>query len=398
VVLFSNKGAVMKHIFLLVPYICVVGMAQEKNWIQVPETSTQLQISGKIQLNGNLEFYGGKKGLFQKEGVPEPAKILLKGDPQKTNNLQYFFTAASSSITLKSKSNTSCGDLTTEIIINGGNSGPRFDKAFAQLDTWLLIGYTGSLFASNGEPDTLIAANNNIGGPKSPQVRLISKIAKTKLTFSYEDTVKENYWNSGSLVTRWDVPFSEGNISLRGVARHYQNNHVNKYGYATALGLDYKVGSDKIVADLVYGKGAGNFISGTMGLAKQPQDIFFYKGTTYLWEAKGACLGYTHVWTPTVKSNLIGSLVKVTKDKNLESAINKHSLEDFEVQKKDKKNIPLPTYDSYNKKLYTMAVNTIWEPNKAIFVGGEVAYNYRNTFGNNEGKEACLGVVTKLKF
>jgi hypothetical protein len=102
-----------------------------------------------------------------------------------------------------------------------------------------------------------------------------------------------------------------GHLSLRGVAQNYSrqvdflgpNEKIkSKISVSGAVSGDVKVGNDTLVFQLSGGPGIGRYM---LNAAATPFVSVDANNDLQLWTVYGYHLGYTHVWNPMMRSNLV---------------------------------------------------------------------------------------------
>jgi hypothetical protein len=120
-----------------------------------------------------------------------------------------------------------------------------------------------------------------------------------------------------------------GTVSLRGVSQYYSVAQGNadpatKFSVSGAVSGSLKLGGDTVVAQFAGGSGIGRYLLNAVGVtqnldATDPSAIggnpgaFLIVGSSLvLPRVYGGHLGYTHVWNPEFRSNLIGAATFVS--------------------------------------------------------------------------------------
>ena len=371
--------------------------AEEAGAFKVPGTETTLKFNGFAETALFYQFQGGFEFLYTGcDYYICPSAIALKGE--HVNNWQTAMTVAYSRFGVQSSTPTPVGVAGTRFEVDAAkgyqlegqtdthSSFIRIRHGYGTVGDTLLMGQTWSTFADlNTFPDQMDENPFfNLAALRAPMIRVGFPVGGAKLTFALEDpyftsfnaTAKPPageaaFWNVPDFIARLDFGSGPATFSLRGVVKQYRTQTASTAGGGGAIGAAIKLGNDTLVADVSGGPGIGTYIYGATinpagGLA---QDAIQTNATTITtWKVIGASAGYTHVWSPVVRSNLMASGVWTNTNSDIQT-------------------FARAAYDLSNKNVYSVSVNTYWQPAKIFWVGLEGYYNARENFASQHGEE-----------
>jgi len=165
-----------------------------------------------------------------------------------------------------------------------------------------------------------------------------------------------------------------GTVSVRGVTQYYRQvftdaagntldrDPASKWSASGAASGTVKFGADTLVWQFAGGPGIGRYYLNALGTGGSGAGGYTVDaaGNMQLWTVYGGHLGYTHVWNPMFRSNLVGA-GSWASDANINgvaatNAVQKQWLQGF--------------------------VNTFWTLTKTAEFGLEFAYGRWNSFTN----------------
>lgn len=172
---------------------------------------------------------------------------------------------------------------------------------------------------------------------------------------------------------------SWGTLSIRGVTQYYRQaftdaagntidrDPASKFAIAGAASGSLKVGADTLVWQFAGGPGIGRYLLNALGTGASGAGAFTVDGTgsMQLWTVYGGHLGYTHVWTPAFRSNLVGAATFVS----------------------DPKIDGVAATNAVEKRLLQGFVNTFWTFAKNAEFGLEFAYGEWTSFSTATSPE-----------
>jgi hypothetical protein len=170
---------------------------------------------------------------------------------------------------------------------------------------------------------------------------------------------------------------SWGTLSLRGVSQYYRvfvgdADPLSKWSFSGAASGSFKVGGDTLVWQFAGGPGIGRYLLNAMGatvnlpssdpaaIGGNPGGFLISGSELHLVTVYGAHVGYTHVWTPEFRSNIVGAGTWIS-DPGLAAR---------------------PVTNVNEKRLLQGFVNSFWTFAKNAEVGLEFAYGRWNSFEN----------------
>jgi hypothetical protein len=360
---------------------------------KIPGTETTIKFNGFAETTLFYQFSGGAAQLSSAcDYYICPPLIALSG---ANTPAQTAMTSAYSRFGVQTTTPSPAGAVGTRFEVDAAkgyqligqtdthSSFIRIRHAYGTLGDWLLVGQTWTTFADLAVFPDQQDENPvfNLAALRAPMIRLSTSNGPVKFALALEDpyatSIKGAYWNVPDIIGRVDYSGSFGSLSARAVAKQYKNNLANTFGFGGAVGAAIKVGSDTLVLDAAGGPGIGSYIYGST-LGPVPEDAVQTLTDIKLWTVVGGSVGYTHVWTPAVRSNLMASAVWTKGDNDIKAAV------DAAAVLAGANGVP---YNSANKNVYSAGFNTYYTVAKNFWVGAEFWYNRRHTFGGQHGDE-----------
>ncbi len=369
----------------------VAAGAEEAGAFKVPGTETTLKFNGFAETALFYQFSGGSEFLYTAcDYYICPAAIALNG--QKTNDWQTAMTVAYTRFGVSSATPTGVGTIGTRIEVDAAkgyqlegqtdthSSSIRIRHGYGTIGNVFLMGQTWSTFADlNTFPDQMDENPLfNLAALRAPMIRVTIPVSTASLSLALEDpyftSLTANpaptraFWNVPDFVARLDFGTGPATLSLRGVVKQYKTETASTAGGGGAVGASVKLGNDTLVLDVSGGPGIGTYIYGaTLGPTAEDA-VQVNANTIKTWKVWGASAGYTHVWTPVVRSNVMASGIWTASNSDIRTA-------------------SAAAYDAANKQVYSVGVNTYWQPAKIFWLGVEGYYNYRKNFADQHGDE-----------
>ncbi len=354
----------------------------QPGFFKIPGTDTTIRFNGFAEMTYFYEFSGQTDVAGNGEFYNTPGSVLLDGDPltnRAPNSLGFeavysrfgFLTNTPSSV-----GNIGVrieGDFNHNIQLAGGtftNKGDlRVRHAYGTVGDVLLLGQTWTTFADLGSFPDQQDENPvpNLSALRAPMVRVTLPAGPTKLSIAAENPYFTNlaghYYVIPDFILKLDIPAAGvGSFSIRALTREFKNAAHSAQGFGAAVGAAIKVGGDTLVLDGEVGVGMGPYMVSTFPDAVDiVTDIKMF--TTF-----GGSAGFTHVWSPEFRSNLIFAILAASENSDIQA---------FD---------PV-AYAAVNKTVVTGAFNTYWAVARNFWVGVEFWYNWRKTFGDVKGKE-----------
>jgi hypothetical protein len=375
--------------------------ADTPGYFKVPGTDTSISLYGYVALDGTYDLLGTVPP--QSAGI-SMYNTILDGPgtvPGAYPSQSYELSAQRSRFGFITTTPTDLGDLKVRIegdfLGKSGGSGPsnrtdfRLRQAYGELGGFL-VGQSDSLFVDPAAYPDIVDFDMAVGSwttfTRWAQVRYTCHPSNnTVLAFSVEDPYTQR--NSGATTTNkdysefpnnvvgaFDYKDTWGHIGLRLAYQRFgyftgQTSTTPQVSFSdTSLSWvvsgNVKFGSDNLVYNV--GRGSGNYgmLFGTLGsasstgvIADGPQLNATSSGYTGIVSPYQGGAGYTHVWTPKLRSNLILGEVKWNEDDSL--GVNGNKV----------------------RKIDAIYLNTFINPTKSTTVGIEYERIQTHTFDDN---------------
>ncbi len=399
-------AAVLVGLGLAMPF---AGSAEDAPGVfKIPGTDSTIKFYGYVQTDVTFDFRARDPNVEGNDWAVHTPNLPLDGSAEATNKKnQLYMTARTSRFGLETNTPTAIGAIGVKLEgdFNAVNleSGQTFTNSMLfrlrhAYGTWnssygtLLVGQTWSNFLDLASyPDTVdFNGPGTIALVRNPMIKYTFKIpgaSGVSLAISAENApgTDGNDFNGSinsdgsSNTTRMqtipdftaNLGFSGpwGSASLRGVTVNNRFagsttvpnlSQVNKQGFGGAASAALKLGGDTFVVHGVYGGGIARYIF-DVGLST---GAVVANGTDLVnVQAGGVHAGYTHVWNPQWRSNLVGAITYI-KNPEINGA---------------------PRFDNgTNEQLIEGFVNTFYTFAKNAEFGLEYEWGRRKTFSPNE--------------
>jgi hypothetical protein len=329
---------------------------------KLPGTDSTLKLYGYVQLDTTFDFAGRDPNVEGNDWAVHIANVPLeKSAEYVTKKNQLYMTARTSRFGIETNTPTAIGAVGVKLEgdFNAANleSGQSFTNSvlFRLRQAYgtvggLLVGQTWSNFLDLGSyPDTVdFNGPGSIALIRQPQIRYTLPLGPAKLAIAVENapgTDGNDYGGSTNITTIQSIPDFTANLttsgawghfSLRGVTMNYKRapnttvagatvldptgSSYSKQGFAGAASGSFKIGADTLVAHAVYGTGVGRYIF-NVGLS---EGAATNTGTALvLWDAGAYHVGYTHVWAPSFRSNVVWSQTFIKDNGNATAGDNR---------------------------------------------------------------------------
>jgi hypothetical protein len=358
---------------------------------QVPGTESTIKFYGFVQLDTTVDFAGRPVGYENSDwatflgAVPEDHSAAAKRAKPQT-----YFTARASRFGVQTRTPTRFGDL--QLKLEGDFNAPndfqsetftnsvmfRLRHAYASVGG-LLVGQTWSTFLDlNAAPDTV-----DFNGPgtlalvRNPMIRYtFSPSSAVSVALGLENNRGPQYGAETRFQTIPDfhaaVGYSPawGTVSGRAVVQFYNRVQVaggdyvdagskSKAGLGLAVSGSVKLGGDALVWQVAGGPGIGRYLLNSATIGDTP-GVSYDGNKITLWNVWGAHAGYTHVWNPTVRSNLVLAYTRVF----------------------DAKPTGAKSTDAVQKDFTQLFVNSFFNITKTSSFGVEYAFGQWKSFTN----------------
>lgn len=395
----------------------------KSGWFTLPDGQTQVKLYGSIRGDATYDF----------EGNPSPNinnntnSVPLNSANATKNNLNV--SAATTRFGFDFSRPTDLGELTGKIEADfaggiaadsssrttNGNGSLRVRHAYFSLGKWL-VGQTTSPFVNTDTAPETVDFNGPMGygSTRTVQVRYTQPIdANQKVLLAVEGGDVDNinsasattvFKNSGgavvqqtttsggnrlpALTARYDYTTADkkGLVQVHGLVHENRisvNDDVDetKLGWGIGIGGKYSLTpADTLFANyyhvkgdnryLLYGNSAYVAYQNNATAAANATDLSIYES-----EFNSGLIGYSHKWSPKVRSTLAAGAIWYKDD-----------------------NAFAERAPTLNKQLYNVIVNSFYTPTKNVDLGVEYTYGQRKTFQDQEGDYSRLNLMAKYSF
>ena len=352
--------------------------------IKIPGSDTSLKIYGYAQLDATHDFKGRTGDINNNDYASvifvQPFDSGPNGNARKG---QTYFTARTSRLGLMTSTPTPSGALTIKVEgdFNAPNQfqgelGPngmifRLRHAYGELGNWL-VGQTWSNFLDlRSYPETVdFNPPGSVGLLRHPQVRYTHGVGGATMSMAIENPQSLTFANDFDRTPDFTLRMAKGgdwgHVSAQAATLEYRNDNHSKRGYGLGVSGSFALGRDTLAWGLQGGDGIGRYMFNSIlqGATDTGTDI-------RTWRANGRNVGYTHVWNPTVRSNLVLSQTRFGSDALANAA--QRALGNADL---------FP-----NRELDQVFVNTFWGVAKNTEIGLEYAYGRRVTQNDEVGTQ-----------
>ncbi len=366
--------------------------------IKIPGTDTSLKIYGYAQLDATHDFKGRTGDINNNDYASALFVQPFDNSAAGKRKGQTFFTARTSRLGLMTSTPTDMGPLTVKL--EGDFAAPnqfqgelasnstsfRLRHAYGELGNWI-VGQTWSNFLDlRSYPETVdFNPPGSAGLVRQPQVRYTTNVSGLTLSASIENSQSTTYF--GNTATDFDrtPDFTFriakggdwGHLSAQAVTLQYRNDEDSERGYGLGVSGSFMLGKDTLAWGIHGGDGIGRYMFNS--LLQGAIDV----GTTIsTWKALGWNLGYTHVWNPRVRSNLVLSQTRFSANAAANTAQRAIGSNDLNP----------------NKGINQFSINTFWGIAKNTELGLEYAYGKRKTFNDEVGTQSRLNATAHYNF
>jgi hypothetical protein len=346
---------------------------------KVPGTDTSLKIYGYVQTDATYDLKGRNRDIDNYDWASYIAAQPLDKTTDGKRKNQLYATARTSRLGVETSTPTGTDMGNLQLKIEGDFNAPnaysgesltnsmlfRLRHAYGKLGN-VLVGQTWSNFSDLGSFGDSVDFNGtgDVTFVRQTQLRYTLPInASSTLALSVEnpqsrDVGATNFDKTPDFIANFTTKGNWGHFSVRGLLQDYRNDTHSKEGYGLGIGGSIKLGQDTLVAQINGGNGIGRYMLNSLG-----QGAYDDGSQIRLWRAVGGHVGYTHVWSPVARSNLILAHTRFSGDSTLEAL------------------------NDQNKKINEALINAFWTVAKNTEVGLEYAYGRRTTFAGDEGTQ-----------
>lgn len=370
---------------------------------KIPGTETSLKLYAHVHIDTTFDIKGRVED-YNNNDWSTNVFVQPLDDTQDTGARkegQFFLTARSSRFGLVTNTPTGIGTLVAKLEgdFNGPNSFQselvtnstlfRLRHAYGEL-AGLLVGQTWTNFTDlDSFPDTVdFNPPGDVVLMRQAMIRYALPLGPASLRVAVENSRSLTLGPSAVPPTgpddpgtpgfegsqRWfqvpdvtlnvTVPWSSGHVSARGVTMQYKAlDNKSKQAWGAALSGSLKFLGDTLVWGAQGGDGIGRYTFNAI-----LQGGYSTGSEIRLWKSIGYHAGFTHNWTPQLRSNLVWSQTFFKKDDEILT-------------------IPGGSPTLFNKRVDQAFVNTFWGFAKNCEVGLEYAYGQRRTFDDDKGTQ-----------
>ncbi len=307
--------------------------ADEPGVFKVPGTDSTIKFYGYAQLDTTLDFSGRVGNIEDNDWATilpaVPDKDSLDAKRKKP---QLYMTGRTSRFGIITSTPSSAGNV--GLRIEGDFNGPNQFQSETFTNSVLfrlrhgygtvggfLAGQTWSTFLDLGAaPDTV-----DFNGPgslalvRNPMLRYSLKVGPANLTLAAENARGAQFGGTKfqtlpDFHANLTYGASWGHLSVRGVSQYYREflatdvSPASKMAFAGAVSGSFKVGGDTLVAQVSGGPGVGRYILNSLGTGQSGAGAYTLVGDKLeLWTVFAYHAGFTHVWGPGLRSNLVWS-------------------------------------------------------------------------------------------
>lgn len=408
----ANFATLLVALGLALP---LAAAAEDPGVFKVPGTDSTIKFYGYVQLDGTVDFSARTPDIENGDWATILPVVPADDTPLAKKNPQTYLTARTSRFGIQTNTPTGAGPI--GVRLEGDFNGPngfqsenytnsvlfRLRHAYGTFGG-LLVGQTWTTFLDLGAaPDTV-----DFNGPgslalvRNPMIRYTFTLAPAAtLALAVENNRGQQYGPDArfqeipDLHANFTYSGSWGHVSIRGVGQDYVRQvgppatptNKSKYSVSGAVSGSLKFGGDTLVAQFSGGPSIGRYLFNTVGNEFYAPLLFGTAGVTHgfvtvdanndiqFWTALAYHLGFTHVWSPVVRSNLVWSQTFI----------------------QDAKIDGIPADDTVQKDMMQLFVNTFYGFAKNCELGVEYSYGQWKSFSTPTSPE-LKGTQNRLSF
>jgi outer membrane DcaP-like protein len=307
---------------------------------KVGGTDTTVKVYGYVQLDGTLDIGARPSDIENNDWATLLPAVPADNSPDERHKKpQLYLTARTSRLGIQTSTPSGIGTIgfRLEADFNGPNGFQsetftnsvlfRLRHGYGTIGGFL-AGQTWSTFLDlNAAPDTV-----DFNGPgtlalvRNPMLRYTADLGGFTLTLAAENA-RGSQFGGSKFQTLPDFHANLGfagpwgTFSLRGVTQYYRQTFTDgtgatldrdpasKMAFAGAASGSLKFGPDTLVAQFSGGPGIGRYMLNALGTGASGAGGYTVDaaGNMQLWTVYGAHAGFTHVWAPNLRSNLVGA-------------------------------------------------------------------------------------------
>lgn len=360
---------------------------------KVPGTDSTIKFYGYVQLDSTVDFNGRATDIEDFDWATILPMVPADNSNDGKKSPQTYLTARTSRFGIQTNTPSKYGNIGLKL--EGDFNGPngfqsenytnsvvfRLRQAYGTMGG-LLLGQTWSTFLDLGAaPDTV-----DFNGPgtmalvRNPMVRYTVPVGQgMNLALAIENTRGQQYGPDTrfqmipDLHAAFNYSAGWGHLSLRAVGqdfvRRVGTSNKSKFSVSGAASGSAKFGGDTLVAQVSGGPSIGRYLLNTVGNEFGAGVTHGFvtvdgNGDIQTWTAFAYHLGFTHVWNPEVRSNVVWAQTFI----------------------QDPKIDGVAATNAVQKEMMQAFVNTFWSLSKTTEFGVEYAYGQWKSFGPGEVK------------
>lgn len=373
---------------LLATALAVPALAEDAPGVfKIPGTDSTIKFYGYVQLDTTLDFSGRVGDIENNDwatflpGVPAD-----DSDEGKQKKPQLYLTGRTSRFGIQTTTPTSVGNV--GVRLEGDFNGPndfqsetftnsvlfRLRHAYGTVGN-LLVGQTWTTFLDLGAYPDVVDFNGpgSIALVRNPMLRYTFALAPGATLAIAAENARGAQRGGTKFQTLPDFHANLtygakwGHVSVRGVTQQYNEflgaaDPATKFTVAGAVSGSVKVGGDTLVAQFSGGPGVGRYLLNSLGTGGSGAGAYTLDSNNELdlWTVFAYHVGYTHVWNPSFRSNVVFS----------QTFIQDAKVDDVEAT------------NNVQKDMVQAFVNTFWSFAKNAQFGLEYEFGQWKSFTN----------------
>lgn len=360
---------------------------------KIPGTDSTMKIYGYVQLDTTVDFSGRQTDIEDFDWATILPMVPADDTAAAKRSPQTYLTARTSRLGIQTNTPSSYGNI--GVRLEGDFNGPSFFQSESYTNSvlfrlrhaygtigGLLIGQTWTTFLDLGAaPDTV-----DFNGPgslalvRNPMFRYTLGLGEgMNLALALENTRGQQYGPDlrfqqiPDIHANFTYSGNWGHLSLRAVGQDFvrqvgtpgAETNKSKFGLSGAVSGSAKFGGDTLVAQFVGGQSTGRYLFNAAGLEYASSVTRGWatvdaNDEIQLWDQYAYHVGYTHVWNPQFRSNLVWSQTFI----------------------QDAKIDGVAADNTVQKEFSQAFVNTFWTLTKTVEFGLEYEYGQWKSFGD----------------
>lgn len=326
---------------LLVAALALPASAEDAPGVfKIPGTDSTIKFYGYVQLDATVDFNGRTPDIENFDWATVLPGVPAKGTADAKKNPATYLTARTSRFGLQTNTPSSYGNV--GVRLEGDFDAPngfqsenytnsvtfRLRQAYGTMGN-LLIGQTWSTFLDLGAtPDTVdFDGPGSLALVRNPMIRYTIPVSEgMSLALAVENTRGQQYGPDTRFQMipdlhanlTYNAPW--GHLSVRAVGQDFvrqvgapgAESNKSKFAVSGAVSGSAKLGGDTLVGQFVGGQSVGRYLFNALGNEFVTGDTHGFvtvdaNDKIQTWTQYAYHVGYTHVWSPMYRSNLIWS-------------------------------------------------------------------------------------------